>query len=122
MEYLKIHDWDDFQQYKDDRPLHWIKLHVAVLDNYKISQITDEEFGQIAKIWLLAARMKNKIPNDPQWVKEKASLAKKPDLSKFIRVGFLELNGSVESRTVSYEAPPKSVPRGPYLEKRREDI
>jgi hypothetical protein len=118
MEYLKIHNWEKFQQYKDDRPLHWIKFHVEILESYKVSFLTDEEFGQLSKIWLLAARLCNKIPNDPKWIKEKASLTKLPNINKLIDLKFLDGDNSVKIRTKSYDDPEPSVPRE---EKRREE-
>lgn len=107
MDYLRIHDWEQFQQYKDNRPIHWIKVHHALLENYKYSVLSDSEFGQLMKIWLLASRINNKIPNDPSWIKEKTGMSLKPNIDKYIELGFLEFDGSVRNRTKSYEIVPR---------------
>ena len=35
MNCLKVRNWDKLQQYKDGRPVHWIKLYVEMLDDYE---------------------------------------------------------------------------------------
>lgn len=111
MEFLKVHDWDDFRYHKDDRPLNWICVYHKILDNYKFETLSDAEFGQLVKIWLFAARQDNKIPNDPNFIQKKCSLSQKPNISKFIELNFLESytddDTSVRIRTISYESVPK---------------
>lgn len=113
MEYLSVKNWQDFQQYKDREP-KWIKLYRSLLMDYKFDNLSDAEFGQLVKIWLLASQLGNKIPNDPSWIQKKTSMSQKPSIDKYIQSGFLVLGGSVNIRTNPY----KNVLRE---EKKRED-
>jgi hypothetical protein len=113
MEYLKIHDWEEFQVYKD-RPLKFIRVWNNILERYKFSKLSDSEFGQLVKLWLWAAKTGNEIVNDPSYLKSKIGMDEPPDLVKFIALGFLDGDGSVQKCTEVYE----TVPR---LDKNRED-
>lgn len=61
--YLRVRNWEKFQHYKDRRP-PWIKFYVELLDD-EAHRLTDKQFGQLAKLFLLAARTDNAILNDP---------------------------------------------------------
>ena len=39
--YLSVKNWDKFQQYKDDRPMVFIRVDVGVLDDYEMEQLTE---------------------------------------------------------------------------------
>ena len=99
MEYLKIKSWEKFQHYKDDRPLKWIKVYSSLLMDYKFEQLSDAEFGQIVKIWLLASQLDNDIPNDPAWIQKKTSMSTKPNINKMIQLDFIEPYESVRDST-----------------------
>jgi len=101
MEYLKVHDWEEFQIYKD-RPIKFIRVFNNLLDNHKYSQLSDAEFGQLVKLWLWAAKTGNEIANDPVWLKNKVGLDTKPNLIKYVQMGFLEAYESVENCTEFY--------------------
>ena len=117
MEYLKIKNWSTFQQYKDREP-KWIKVYRSLLIDYKYEQLTDAEFGQLVKIWLLASQVDNQIPNDPAWIQKKAGLNTKPNITKYLQLGFLQPNSSVQNCTNLYE----NVPRDrEETDKKRED-
>jgi hypothetical protein len=116
VEYLKVKNWEKFQQYNDGRPLHWIKVFRAILTDYDFTQLSDAEFGRLVKIWLLASQVKNKIPNDPKWIADKCSMRQKPNINTYIQLGMLIPYEIVRNRT---ETPTLSVPR---KEKKRKEI
>ena len=116
MEYLRVKNWSDFQQYKDREP-KWIKVYRSLLMDYKYEQLTDLEFGQLVKIWLLASQLGNEIPNDQAWIQKKTGMTQKPNIDKLLQLDFLQLNHSVQNCTELY----KNVPREEKIreEKRR---
>lgn len=66
-EYLSVRDFDRLQHYKD-RALSWIKLHLTLLDDYEFQQLTDETKYHFIGLMLLAARMGNRLPNNPAFL------------------------------------------------------
>lgn len=89
MKQFRVRNWDKFQHYKDRNP-PWIKFHTELLDNYEFSRLQDASKLLAFYILLLAARSDNKLPNDPAWLKERASLKHEPDLQPLFDVGFIE--------------------------------
>ena len=69
--YLTAKNLDKFQQYKDDRPIHWIKLWVSILDDYEFGLLKDKEKYHLISIWLLLSRLRKPIPADKSWIKSK---------------------------------------------------
>ena len=67
MKYLEVANWDKFQHYKDRDP-KWIKLYRELLDNYEYSHLPDTAKAHLVGVWLLAAKMDNKIPWDAKWI------------------------------------------------------
>lgn len=105
----EIKNWSEFQQYKDDRPMHWIKLHNKLLDDYNFNQLTEITQLHLLKLWLVASKNNGIIEGDEQWI---AMLirTKKVDIEGLVQSGFL-------IRTNSYE----SVPRE-ELDRAREEL
>jgi len=93
MQYLKVKNWESFQQYKDREP-KWIKVYRTLLMDYKFEQLTDAEFGALVKIWLLASQIDNYIPNDPSFIQRKCGLSQKPNIKKYLQLDFLVLSNS----------------------------
>jgi hypothetical protein len=87
--FLRVRNWERFQHYKGRTP-KWIRVYVDTLDNPEVSRLTDAQFGQLVRIWLLAARSDNKLPNDPGWIRSRASLSRAPLLSILCQAGQLE--------------------------------
>lgn len=102
MEYIKVKNWDKFQAFKDGRPIKWIKLHVALLDDYEFSQLPDKIKLQILLIWLLCGRTNNKIPQDAKWIQSQAHLKSPVNLQALTKTGFIEAYEIVRNRTDSY--------------------
>lgn len=88
MDYLTIKNWNKFQQYKD-REMKWIKLYRGLIVDYDFDQLTEVAQIHLVKIWLLAANIGNKIPNDASWVGRKIGAKSKVDLNQMVDAGFL---------------------------------
>lgn len=67
MEYIKVTNWDKYQQYKDRDP-KWIKVYRDLLDDYEFNALPDASKFHLMGIWLLAAKIGNEIPADPKWI------------------------------------------------------
>ena len=89
MKYFRLRNWTTFQHYKDRNP-PWVKLHTELLDNYEFSRLQDASKLLAYCVILLAARSDNKIPADPEWIAERASLKQEPDLQPLFDVKFIE--------------------------------
>jgi len=113
MNYIRIKNWDKFQQYKDRGP-KWIKLYRDLLDNYEYCHLPDNTKSHLLGIWLLAAILDNKIPADPGWIGKRIGATTKINLEILKSTEFIESYSSVQDCTDSYS----SVPRE---EKNRED-
>lgn len=107
----EIKNWSDFQQYKDDRPLHWIKLHNSLLDDFSFNQLPETQQLQLLKLWLVASRTGGKLEGDSKWLAQLVKL-KKVDIDQLITSGFI-------IRTKSYEDVPREEKR--RVEERREE-
>lgn len=101
MQYLKVKNWDNFQQYKDRDP-KWIKLHRGLLRDYEFGSLPDNQKACLLMIWLLAAETDNKIPNDVDWIQRQAQLKSKPDIKQLVTIGFLSVYDSVQDCTEVY--------------------
>jgi len=98
-----IKNWSEFQQYKDDRPLHWIKLHTKILSDFKFNQLPELTQLNLLKLWLVAAESKGEIEGDAEWL-AKLINTKKLDISRLVQDGFLV-------RTDSYDTVPREEER-----------
>ena len=90
-----VKNWEEFQQYKDRDP-KWIKLHREVLDDYELDSISEVDQLHLIKIWLLAAKVDNRIPNDPNWIARKIGAKSKVNLKQLVTLGFLVPYKSVQ--------------------------
>lgn len=117
MEYLTVKNWEQFQHYSDRSPA-WIKLHRAILDDYEFCRLSDATKALLMLIWVLASQQNGRIPNDPEYLKNKLSLESTPDISILIEKGFLASSIASGARA-SRKRPARKV-LGPE-EKRREE-
>ena len=88
MKYLHVKNWEDKQHYKDRCP-PWIKLHRDLLNDYEFSCLQDASKLHLMLIWLLASQMDNKIPADPNFIKERIGIKGEIDLKSLVSKGFL---------------------------------
>ena len=105
--YLKVRNWEKFQAFKDGRPMKWIKVETRILDDYEFNQLPEIDQLHLKKIWLLAAKLGNKIPNDPVFIAQRIGAKENINLHNLLEAGYLQPYESVRNRT------------NPYLEKRR---
>jgi len=101
VEYLRVKNWDEFQQYKDRDP-KWIKVHRDLLYDYEFDNLSERNQVHLLKIWLLAAKIDNKIPNDPVWVARHISAKSKVFLNQLCTAGFLVPYETVQDCTGTY--------------------
>ena len=113
MDYLRCKGWKERQGYKDGRPIHWIKLHIALLEDYNFSKLSEIQQSHIVKIWALAGKTENKLPNDAEWIGQRISAQSEVDLKQLVTLGFLAPYVPVLDRT--------NANAKPYLEERREE-
>ena len=99
--YLSVKNWDEFQQYKDRDP-KWIKLHRDILNNYEFDQLTETQQNHLIKIWLLASKLDNNIPNDTIWIGRQIGAKSKVDTKQLVTSGFLSLYENVQECTGMY--------------------
>lgn len=109
----EIKNWSEFQQYKDDRPMHWIKLHNSLLDDFRFNQLPEITQYNLVRLWLVASKNGGKIEGNAEWL-AKLINTKKLDLDLLVREGFIVRTESYGEQFPSKE----SVPRE---EKRREE-
>lgn len=94
MEYLKIKNWSKWQTYRSDRGQPpWIKLHRCLMRNPEWVALSDAERGQLVGIWLLAADHNGAIPASTDLIQKLCYLETKPNINKFIELGFICQNG-----------------------------
>ena len=101
MQYLQIKNWEEFQQYKDRDP-KWIKLHRDLLDDYEFDLLDEVAQIHLVKIWLLAAKLDNKIPADPAWIAKRIAAKSKVNIKQLVTSGFLVPYSSVQDCTETY--------------------
>jgi hypothetical protein len=87
--YLEVKNWERFQHYKDRRP-PWIKLHAEVQDDYEFSHLPDASKAHLMGIWILASKLQNKVPADPQWISRRIGATEPVDLERLFASGFLQ--------------------------------
>ena len=59
------------------------------MTNEEWVSLSDSEKGHLVSIWILAADKNGTIPDSPQAIRRMAMLDTKPNLNKFIELGFL---------------------------------
>jgi len=94
VDYFTVKNWDKFQHYKDRLP-PWIKLHRELLNNYEFTCLQDASKLHLMLIWLLASQTDNKLPADPQWLKNALHIDIEPDLEALFNAGFIEIDSDL---------------------------
>jgi hypothetical protein len=86
--YLYVKNWENYQHYKHRSP-PWIKLHRDLLNDYNFLCLQDASKLHLMLIWLLASQMENRIPADPDFIRQRIGIKEKPNLKELIDKGFL---------------------------------
>jgi len=89
MRYLAVSNWVRFQHYKNRDPT-WLKLYRALLNDYQWAQLADASKGQLIGLWLMAAKLGNRIPADPEWLGKQIGATDPVDLDALVAGGWLE--------------------------------
>jgi hypothetical protein len=119
MQFIAVKEWSRYQHYKDRNP-PWIKLHRELLTSNTWVTMDDASRVLAIAIMLLAAATGNRIPADPAYLTRVAYLNRKPDWSKLLSVGFIEIIGDVDeaSNTLASASTPQADAR-PETEQRQ---
>lgn len=89
---IRVKNWERFQHYKDRSP-PWIKLYNDLLDDYRFTRLQDASKMHLVGIWLLASRLANRVPADPQWIADKIGATDPVDLNELVSAGFISISG-----------------------------
>jgi hypothetical protein len=100
-QFLRVKNWVAFQQYKDRDP-KWIKIYRSLLDDYDFNCLTEVQQSHLTKIWLLAAKVDNKIPADAAWIARRINAKSKVQLNQLCTKGWLEPYNGVHKCTDMY--------------------
>jgi hypothetical protein len=96
LKFFSVKNWSDFQHYSDRSP-PWIKLHNALLDNYRFGRLPDAGKAHLISIWLLASLHDNCLPWDAEWIRAKIQAHDAVDLKELNRQGFIEVLYSADA-------------------------
>ncbi len=88
MEYLRIVNWDKYQQC--DRNAPWIKLYTSLLQKYEFLNQTDSFKASLLCIWMYAGTAGNKIPGDGKLLGSLFCLDGEVKIDALVDAGFLE--------------------------------
>ncbi len=86
--FFAVKNFAKFQHYRDRSP-PWIKLYGEMLEDYEFAALPDATKGQLMSIWVLASRMANKLPWDPQFIGAKINANQPVDLAAMEAAGFI---------------------------------
>jgi hypothetical protein len=86
--YFRIRNFERFQHYKDRNP-PWIRLYGALWRDRAFFRLPDALKAHLIGLFALAARLDNRIPNDPEWLAHELCASEPIDLSALVASGFL---------------------------------
>lgn len=73
MTHLVAKNWESFQHYSDRRP-PWVKLYVALLDDFDYIAMSGDGKAALVAFWLSCARYGHPLPNNPRFLAERAGI------------------------------------------------
>lgn len=88
MRYLAVANYEALLHYKDRAPT-FVRLYTRLLESYEFLKLPDVTRGHLMQIWLLAARLDNKIPADHEYIAKQIHARSKIDLPLLVNGGFL---------------------------------
>lgn len=118
--FLQVRNWEKFQAYKDGRGIIWIKLYIELQDRSEYGRLPDAAKAHITGLWMLAARLGNKLPADAEWLGRRLNATEYVDLAALVGpkdgAGWLESHpdtpGAVADVLASVRSFGETVPRG----------
>ncbi len=90
MDWIRVHDWEDWQTLRKDRPVSFIKVHTRLLQNWKWVSLSEAERGVLVSVWLIASERNGYVPNDPKMLARLAMLPAETALNFLWDQGFLD--------------------------------
>lgn len=102
--WFSVTNFEKYQHYKDRSP-KWIKLYLTLLDDNDFAALADDQKWHLVGIWLMAARIGNRLPYDPEFIGARIGASKYVNLDDLAKAGWL----AVEADTVFYGTPQASV-------------
>jgi hypothetical protein len=90
MKYLSVVNLERRQHYKDRSP-PWIKLHADVLDDYAFVRLHDASKAHLMLLWVLASKLENKIPYDPEFIAQRLGCTDPIDIQALVDKGFISV-------------------------------
>lgn len=104
---LSVRNWAEHQHYKDRSPL-WIKVYGALLDDVAFLALPEPAQAQLVKLWLLASRRGNIIPDTPAMLRGLIGVKGKLYTDLLIAGNWLEEVEDPASKTLAETADPAS--------------
>src|SRR5260370_29775386 len=86
--YFRIRNFERFQHYKDRNP-PWIRLYGALWRDRAFFRLPDAVKAHLIGLFALAARLDNRIPDDPEWLPHGLWPAEPIYLAALVPSGFL---------------------------------
>jgi hypothetical protein len=86
--FFRIRNFERFQHYKDRNP-PWIRLYGALWRDRAFFRLPDATKAHLIGLFALAARLDNRIPDDPEWLAHELCASEAIDLEALIASGFL---------------------------------
>ncbi len=104
--YFRIRNFERFQHYKDRNP-PWIRLYGALWRDRAFFRLPDAVKAHLIGLFALAARLENRIPDDPEWLAHELCASEPIDLGILAASGFVirEDQASAASTTCEHSAP-----------------
>jgi hypothetical protein len=90
MRYLSVNHFERLKHYSD-RSIAWIKLYTSLLDNYEFIKLPDATRAHLISLWILAARLNNRIPLDEVYIANAIHARSKLNLQLLIEAGFCSI-------------------------------
>jgi|GEM_PF-4679097 hypothetical protein len=84
----RVRNFERFQHYKDRNP-PWIRLYGALWRDRAFFRLPDAAKAHLIGLFSLAARLDNRIPNDPDWLAHELCASQVIDLQALAQAGFL---------------------------------
>jgi hypothetical protein len=88
-QYIRVKNLGKYQHYRNRTP-PWIKLHQETLEDYDFARLPDASKAHALCIMLLASRLENRVPADPDWIARKIGARSRVDLDVLLSSGFVE--------------------------------
>lgn len=103
MRYLAVANYEALLHYKDRAPT-FVRLFTRLLESYEFLRLPDVARGHLCMIWLLAARLDNRIPADHDYIAKQIHAKSKIDLPLLVNSGFLRVFDGAASNLLAESA------------------